>query len=160
VCVFFLTHFLPSKLRRTYSYAQVKFEKNEWCHKKNHKKIIYTPILILFSGNVLWCLFISLTITCLPNFWLKGFVYYLFKNESISLQRAKLGVGLQNRTLQRAGLWVCTKWVNFSPPAVKTQCLSVSGIPAPCEKFPHSIQLNFWITFDLLNRFSISLVCF
>jgi hypothetical protein len=34
----FLPHFLPSKLCTTYSYAQVKFEKNEWCHtkKKNH----------------------------------------------------------------------------------------------------------------------------
>jgi hypothetical protein len=32
----YLTHFLPIKLCTTYSYAQVKFEKNEWCHKKNH----------------------------------------------------------------------------------------------------------------------------
>jgi hypothetical protein len=64
-----LTHFLPSKLRTTYSYAQVKFEKNEWCHqKKNHKKIIYTPILYLFGGNIVWCLLVSLTITCLPDF--------------------------------------------------------------------------------------------
>jgi hypothetical protein len=28
------------------------FEKNEWCHKKIIKQIIYTPILILFGGNV------------------------------------------------------------------------------------------------------------
>jgi hypothetical protein len=75
-----LTHFLPSKLCTTYSYAQVKFKKNEWCHKKNHKKIICTPILILFSGNVVCCLLVSLTIACLPDFWLKGFVCYLFKN--------------------------------------------------------------------------------
>jgi hypothetical protein len=48
-----LTHFLPSKLCTTYSYAQVKFEKNEWCRtKKNHKKIIHKPILILLGGNV------------------------------------------------------------------------------------------------------------
>jgi hypothetical protein len=48
-----LTHFLPSKSHTTYSYAQVKFEKNEWCHqKKIIKKIIYKPILILFGGNV------------------------------------------------------------------------------------------------------------
>jgi hypothetical protein len=33
-----LTHFLPSKLSTAYSYAQVKFEKNEWCHKKIIKK--------------------------------------------------------------------------------------------------------------------------
>jgi hypothetical protein len=40
-----LTHFLPSKLRTTYSCAQVKFEKNEWCQQKtNHKQIIHTPI--------------------------------------------------------------------------------------------------------------------
>jgi hypothetical protein len=26
----------PVNLCTTYSYAQVKFEKNEWCHKKNH----------------------------------------------------------------------------------------------------------------------------
>jgi hypothetical protein len=25
--------------------------KNEWCQQNNHKKIIYTPILILFGGN-------------------------------------------------------------------------------------------------------------
>jgi hypothetical protein len=37
--------------------------------------------------------------------------------------------------------------------------LSVSGVPASCEKFPHSSQFNFWSTesifnrFDLLNRF-------
>jgi hypothetical protein len=30
-----LTHFLPSKLPTTYSFAQVKFEKNEWCQKKS-----------------------------------------------------------------------------------------------------------------------------
>jgi hypothetical protein len=37
--LFSFTHFLPSKLRTTCSYAQVKLEKNEWCHKKkNHKK--------------------------------------------------------------------------------------------------------------------------
>jgi hypothetical protein len=47
-----LTHFLPRKLRTTYSYAQVKFEKNEWWHKKNHKQIIYTPILIMFDAYV------------------------------------------------------------------------------------------------------------
>jgi hypothetical protein len=33
--------------------------------------------------------------------------------------------------------------LTLSPPAVKTQCLSVPGVPAPCEKFPHSSQLNF-----------------
>jgi hypothetical protein len=33
-----LTNFLPSKLCTTYSYAQIKFEKNEWCHKESHKK--------------------------------------------------------------------------------------------------------------------------
>jgi hypothetical protein len=48
-----LTHFLPSKLCTTYSYAlvEVKFEKNEWCHKKLFKKN-YASILILFGGNV------------------------------------------------------------------------------------------------------------
>jgi hypothetical protein len=32
VSITLLTHFLPSKLCTTYSYAQVKFEKNELCH--------------------------------------------------------------------------------------------------------------------------------
>jgi hypothetical protein len=84
-------------------------------YKKIIKKIIYTPILILFGGNVVWCLLVSLIITCLPDFWLKGFVCYLFKNESISLQRAKLGVGLQNRTSTTSGIrdGVGMKWVNF-----------------------------------------------
>jgi hypothetical protein len=73
--------------------------------KKKKKKKLYTEsILILLGGNVVWCLLVSLTITCLPDFWLKGFVCYLFKNESISLQRAKLGVGLQNRTPTRSGV--------------------------------------------------------
>jgi hypothetical protein len=46
-----LTHFLPSILCTTYSYAQVKLEKNEWCHEKIINKM-YTPFLILFGGNV------------------------------------------------------------------------------------------------------------
>jgi hypothetical protein len=50
---FKLTNILPSKLRTTYSCAQVKFEKNEWRHKKVIKNIIHIPILILFGGNVI-----------------------------------------------------------------------------------------------------------
>jgi hypothetical protein len=48
-----LTHLLPNKLCATYSYAQIKFEKNWWCHqKKKNPKINYAPILFLFGGNV------------------------------------------------------------------------------------------------------------
>jgi hypothetical protein len=63
-----LTHFLPNKLCTTYSYAQVKFDKIAWCHKKqqnthththkttnkqtNKQTILYAPIFILSGGNV------------------------------------------------------------------------------------------------------------
>jgi hypothetical protein len=33
----------------------------------------------------------------------------------------------------------------------------VSGIPASCEKFPHSSQLNFWSTELIFNQFSLFL---
>jgi hypothetical protein len=32
--------------------------------------------------------------------------------------------------------------------------LSVPDIPASCEKFPHSSQLNFWSTESIFNPFS------
>jgi hypothetical protein len=35
--------------------------------------------------------------------------------------------------------------------------LSVSGVPASCEKFPHSSQLNFWSTESIFNQFSVFL---
>jgi hypothetical protein len=35
--------------------------------------------------------------------------------------------------------------------------LSVPGIPASCEKFPHSSQLNFWSTESIFNQFSVFL---
>jgi hypothetical protein len=34
---------------------------------------------------------------------------------------------------------------------------SVPGIPASCEKFPHSSQLNFWSTEPIFNQFSVFL---
>jgi hypothetical protein len=33
--------------------------------------------------------------------------------------------------------------------------LSVPGVPASCEKFPHSSQLNFWSTESIFNQFSV-----
>jgi hypothetical protein len=47
--------------------------------------------------------------------------------------------------------------LTLSPPAVKTQWLSVPGVPASCEKFPHSSQLNFWSTESISNQFSVFL---
>jgi hypothetical protein len=35
--------------------------------------------------------------------------------------------------------------------------LSVPGVPASCEKFPHSSQLNFWSTESIFNQFSVFL---
>jgi hypothetical protein len=33
--------------------------------------------------------------------------------------------------------------------------LSVPGVPASCEKFPHSNQLNFWSTESIFNQLSV-----
>jgi hypothetical protein len=35
--------------------------------------------------------------------------------------------------------------------------LSVTGVPASCEKFPHPSQLNFWSTKSIFNQFSVFL---
>jgi hypothetical protein len=35
--------------------------------------------------------------------------------------------------------------------------LSVPGVPASCEKFPHSSPLNFWSTESIFNQFSVLL---
>jgi hypothetical protein len=35
--------------------------------------------------------------------------------------------------------------------------LSVPGVPASCDKFPHSSQLNFWSTESIFNPFSVFL---
>jgi hypothetical protein len=47
--------------------------------KTNNKKITYAPILLLFGGNVVGCLLVSLTITCLCCFCLRGFVIAIVK---------------------------------------------------------------------------------
>jgi hypothetical protein len=49
------------------------WEKMSGVTTKSSKKIMYAPILILFSGNGVWCLLVSLTITCLRCLCLKGF---------------------------------------------------------------------------------------
>jgi hypothetical protein len=55
-------------------------------------------------------------------------------------------------------LFCCfTTALTLSPPAVKTQWLSVPGVPASCEKFPHSSQFNFWSTESIFNQFSLFL---
>jgi hypothetical protein len=33
-----------------------------------------------------------------------------------------------------------TSGLTLSPPAVESQCLSEPGVPAPCEKFPHTVD--------------------
>jgi hypothetical protein len=35
--------------------------------------------------------------------------------------------------------------------------VSVPGVPASCEKFPHSGQFNFWSTESIFNQFSVFL---
>jgi hypothetical protein len=65
-----------------------------------------------------------------------------------------------DKTLQPPNLLTCTQitiYLTLSPPAVKMQWLSVPGVPASCEKFPHSSQLNFWSFESIFNQFSVLL---
>jgi hypothetical protein len=89
-----------------YSYAQVKFAKNEWCQKKNQKNNLCTDF-----NSVWWkccmmfaCLFDDNLFALLL---FEGICHSNSKNESISdsLQRATLGAGLQSRTLTMSGAW-------------------------------------------------------
>jgi hypothetical protein len=106
-----LTHFLPSKLCATYSYAQVKFEKNEWCHKKKKSyKIIYAPILFVWWNCTMFACQLDNNLFALPLF--EGICHGNSTNNSISLQRATLGAGLQNRTTTTtSGAW---SWCKMS----------------------------------------------
>jgi hypothetical protein len=45
----------------------------------------------------------------------------------------------------------------FTASCENTRTLSVPGVPASCEKFPHSSQLNFWSTESIFNQFSVVL---
>jgi hypothetical protein len=45
----------------------------------------------------------------------------------------------------------------FTASCENAMTLSVPGIPASCEKFPHSSQLNFWSTESIFNPFSVFL---
>jgi hypothetical protein len=40
------------------------------------------------------------------------------------------------KTEEKAGI----NGLTLSSPAVKTQSLKVPGVPAPCEKFPHTVD--------------------
>jgi hypothetical protein len=64
---------------------------------------MYAGILILLSGNVVWCLLVTLTRTVFALLLFEGICRSNSKNESISLQRATLGAGLQNRTPTTSG---------------------------------------------------------
>jgi hypothetical protein len=45
----------------------------------------------------------------------------------------------------------------FTASCENAMTLSVPGVPASCEKFPHSSQLNFLSTESILNQFSVFL---
>jgi hypothetical protein len=45
----------------------------------------------------------------------------------------------------------------FTASCETAMTLSVPGVPASCEKFPHSSQLNFWSTESIFNQFSVFL---
>jgi hypothetical protein len=45
----------------------------------------------------------------------------------------------------------------FTASCENAMTLPVPGIPASCEKFPHSNQLNFWSTESIFNQFSVFL---
>jgi hypothetical protein len=46
---------------------------------------------------------------------------------------------------------------NFTASCENAMTLSVPGVLASCEKFPHSSQLNFWSTESIFNPFSVFL---
>jgi hypothetical protein len=77
--------------------------------KKNHKKIIYASVLILFGGNVVWCLLVSLTITCLRCLCFKGFVIAIVKAKEYRYNVLRLELVYRMELLQRAGLGAGTK---------------------------------------------------
>jgi hypothetical protein len=45
----------------------------------------------------------------------------------------------------------------FTASCENAMTLSVPSVPASCEKFPHSSQLNFWSTEPIFNQFSVFL---
>jgi hypothetical protein len=45
----------------------------------------------------------------------------------------------------------------FTASCENAMTLSVPGVPASCEKFPHCSQLNFWSTESIFNQFSVFL---
>jgi hypothetical protein len=45
----------------------------------------------------------------------------------------------------------------FTASCENAMTLSVPGVPASCEKFPQSSQLNFWSTESVFNQFSVFL---
>jgi hypothetical protein len=90
-----------------------------------------------------------------------GSILLLKKHDTILMRQGTKFYIVCNRCLhelmQRIYLFIFNKFTASFENAIS---LSVPGVPAPCEKFPHSSLIEFWKTFDLLNRFSISLVCF
>jgi hypothetical protein len=46
---------------------------------------------------------------------------------------------------------------SFTASCENAMTLSVPGVQASCEKFPHTSQLNFWSTESIFNQFSVFL---
>jgi hypothetical protein len=79
--------------------------------KKIIQKKYYALILILYGGNVVWCLLVSLTITCLRCLCLKGFVKVIVKTKVYRYKELRLELVYRIKLLQRVGLGAGTKWV-------------------------------------------------
>jgi hypothetical protein len=61
--------------------------------------------------NVIWCLLVSLTITCLCCFCLKGFVIAIVKTKVYRNNKLRSQLVFRIELLQRAGLGAGTEWV-------------------------------------------------
>jgi hypothetical protein len=64
------------------------------------------------------------------------------------------------KTMETQQVCIGISCLTLSPPAVKTQCLSQCQAFQRLVRSSHTLVNWIWITFDLLNRFSISLVAF
>jgi hypothetical protein len=53
--------------------------------------------------------------------------------------------------------WAMHSFNPFTASCENAMTLSVPGVPASCEKFPHSSELNFWSTEPIFNQFSVFL---
>jgi hypothetical protein len=70
---------------------------------------MHAPILILFGGNVVGCLLVSLTITCLRYFCLKRCVIAKVKTKGDCYNELRSELVYRKELLQRVGLGAGTK---------------------------------------------------